>query len=329
MNKKLLAIAVGATLAAAPVMATQAKVKLWGRLEVEVVSVNSDNGSTFDGTQQGDTNGQSRWGVDASEDLGNGIKAIGRMAWQIDPSNGSAEKARDQWVGLKGGFGTFKIGRVPSSYKMFGGVKWDPYTATFLQARRSGGMSGGTYGHNGFNSDMVEYTTPKGMGGFKVQLQYSLDKSSNDKDYHAGVSWKGGPVEVIGAASHSDAADATNKKIGARFKSGGMFVFLQYEDVENGGDIRANGNKVGGGASTKMGNFTVVGAGYKFGNNLIAGNVGKFNADTGGGVDVDYYALGLTHFLSKHTRVWAGYSHINAKTVDKVDQYGAGIRFDF
>jgi predicted porin len=345
MNKKLLAAAVGATLAAAPLLSAQAEVKLFGRIQVAVVSVNSDNGSTVigttksDGTQMGDTNGNSRWGIDASENLGNGIKAIGRVAWQLDPSNGvvgsnsASQVARDQFAGLTGGFGTVKFGRLPSSYKMFGGVVWDPWAATFLQARRSGGMSGGAFAHNGFINDLMEYTTPKGLGGLKAQVQYSVDKTSTDKSYNVGVSWTGGPIQVIGAVSHDAQATGSpdNKKIGARFKTGGMFVYAQYEDVENGGDLQANGNKIGGGAKVTKGKFAVVGAGFKFGNNMVAGNIGQFNADNSCSscVDADYYAIGLYHFLSKHTRVYAGYSHINAKTVDKVDQYGAGIRFDF
>jgi predicted porin len=60
-----------------------------------------------------------------------------------------------------------------------------------------------------------------------------------------------------------------------------------------------------------------VGAGYKFGNNLVAGNVGGFDANSGG-TDVDYFALGVTHFFSKKTRVYGGYTSVD------VD-----IRFDF
>lgn len=344
MNKKLLAAAVGATLVAAPVLSAQAEVKLFGRIQVEAVNINSNTNATFNGWQQGDTTGNSRWGINASEDLGNGIKAIGRVAWQLDPSNGvvgsakASQVARDQWAGLTGGFGTVKFGRLPGSYKMFGGVVWDPFAATFMQARNSGGMSAGAFAHNSFINDLMEYTTPKGLGGFKAQVQYSLDKTSYNKSYNVGLSWKGGPIQVIGAVSHDAAVAGSpdNKKIGVRYKAGPMFVWGQYEDAQNGGNLKADGEAVGGitkvSANVTKGKFYVVGAGFRFGNNLVAGNVGQFRKDsscTPGCVDADYYAIGLYHFLSKHTRVYAGYSHTNAKTVDKVDQYGAGIRFDF
>ena len=45
MQKKLIAMAVGATIAAAPFVAAQADVKLWGRFEVELVNI---DGGKFD-----------------------------------------------------------------------------------------------------------------------------------------------------------------------------------------------------------------------------------------------------------------------------------------
>ena len=102
MQKNLIALAVGATIAAAPIVATQADVKLWGRFEVEVVNI---DGGDFDNKwEQGDGNGMSRFGIDASKDLGNGLKAVGRYAFKMDPSNGSQLSARDQYVCLKCGW---------------------------------------------------------------------------------------------------------------------------------------------------------------------------------------------------------------------------------
>jgi predicted porin len=329
MNKKLLSVAVGAALAASPLLAANAAVKVQGRVEVEIVNGSSDlDNAPYDGTEQGDNNGQSRLVFNGSEDLGNGLKAIGRLAFSYDPSDGGDQGNRDAWAGLKGGFGTFKIGRLPGTYKMFGGVKWDPYAATFMQARRAGGMTGDGYGHNGFINDIIEYTTPK-LGGFTFQGQYIMDETDGDDgSYMVGAKWKGGPVEVIAAANHHESADEDNAKVGARFKSGGLTAYVQYEDVDNGGSIRANGHRISGASTGAGGSFLLVGAGYKFGNNLLAGNVGGFDADNSG-TDVDYFAIGLTHFFSKKTRVYAGYASTDVDGVDNAELLGAGIRFDF
>jgi predicted porin len=329
MNKKLMAAAVGAALVAAPAFSAQAAVKVSGKIEVELVNVNFDSDAMEDLTQQGDDNGMSRLVFDASEDLGNGLKAIGRLAFQYDPSNNDGEKNRDQWVGLKGGFGAFLAGRLATPYKMYGGVKWDPFVATFLQARRSGGMSGDATGHNSFVDDVLAYATPK-MGGFDATVAYIADENDatgvGDGTWTVGARWKGGPIEVIGAALHLENADADQAKVGVRYKSGGLKAFVQYEDVDVGGSVRANGNTLVG--QLGEGSFLLVGAGYKFGNNSIDGQVGGFDAD-GSGSDVDYFALGLTHFFSKKTRVYAGYASTDVDGGEAADMLGAGIRFDF
>ena len=88
MQKKLLAVAVGAAMVAAPTFA-QADVKLWGKLQVEVANI--DGGAYDSETVQGDNNGMSRWGITASKDLGNGMKALGKMAWLYGRSQESAD----------------------------------------------------------------------------------------------------------------------------------------------------------------------------------------------------------------------------------------------
>ena len=338
MNKKLLAVAVGAALAAGPVLSAQADVKVKGILLNELVNVDGD---TVDLVQQGDSNGMSRWYIDASEDLGNGLTAFGRVAFGITGAltNDGAENNRDNWVGIKGGFGAVTFGRQVPCYAGAGGSAWDPFVATFMQARRAGGMSGDTFGHNGFRDDLIGYATPKGSP-IRVCAQLVMDESANqDGEYFVGLSWKGGPLEIIAATNNdpNEPDDLQNMKVGARFQSGGFTGFFQYEDVDQGGGIFANGNRINGvgdpasavGANTLgEGNFMLVGLGYKFGSNMIHGNFGGFDADDAGS-DVDYFALGVVHFLSKKTRVYAGYSNIDAKNVGETDMFGAGIRFDF
>ena len=52
MQKKLIALAVGATIAAAPMIAAQADVKIKGRIVVEIA--NTDGGDIDGQTRQGD-----------------------------------------------------------------------------------------------------------------------------------------------------------------------------------------------------------------------------------------------------------------------------------
>ncbi|MCK5359376.1 MAG: porin [Gammaproteobacteria bacterium] len=341
MNKNLIALAVGATIAAAPIVATQADVKLWGRLEVELVNL---DGAEFDKlNEMGDAGGMSRFGIDGSKDLGNGLKAIGRYAFKMDPSNGSQLSARDQWVGLKGGFGAIVLGRQPTPYKMNGGVKWDPYVATFMEARRSGGMSGDALGHNGFVNDVIAYASPK-FAGIKFQVGYIADENATSAGTKPGANgtvvaggtgtW--GPIDVIvGYTNYRNRAidslgiaggdDIKQTKIGVRYKGNGLTAALQFEDVDNIGSIRVNGHNVTPAGQTG-GKITFANLGYKFGNTLIAGNYGTTDSDTGV-ADVDYYAIGARYFFAKKVSAYIGWAE--TKTENSYKLIGTGLRYDF
>jgi len=364
MKKTLLAMAVGATIVAAPVIA-QADVKMFGKFQVELTNV--DGGSSVDGVEnnrtarnydnfnrQGDYSGMSRIGFDASKDLGNGLKAIGRYAWGMNPSdgsNGSFAFARSQYIGLAGGWGAFIAGRVQSPYKTYGGVKWDPYVATFMEARRKGGMSGDATGHNGFVNDQVVYASPV-MAGIKFTAHYGIDEQATSDttgslngSWGAGISGVWGPVEVIGAylnfrnrtssgcsgpACGTD--DIKQGKIGVRYKGNGLTAALQYENVDNVGRQIANGLATNNAALE--GKILFANLGYKFGNTLIAGNYGKTDADdiTVNGVkvgvsDITYWALGARYYLAKKVSTYIGYSETDQN--DKYKLLGVGMRYDF
>lgn len=343
MNKNLIALAVGATIAAAPIVATQADVKLWGRLEVEVVGLDGGDATTqgnFDNeTAMGDANGMSRWGIDASKDLGNGLKAIGRYAFKMNPSNGSTagsgdsgiSGARDQWVGLKGGWGAVILGRQPTPYKMNGGVKWDPYVATFMQARAGGGMSGGALGHESFVNDVIAYASPK-FAGIKFQVGYVPDQTSgNDGTVTAGGTGTWGPIDVIAAYTKANVVgddDTKQGKVGVRYKGNGLTAAIQYEDVDAVGGVKVNGNRL---TAIGAGSVLFLNLGYKFGNTLIAGNYGTVDADNTAlgtpGQDVDYWALGARYYFAKKVSTYIGYAE--TKTDTKYSMFGAGMRYDF
>ena len=73
------------------------------------------------------------------------------------------------YVGLSGGFGAFKFGNQHGVYKRMGGVRWDPFNATVLEARSNGGQSGadvsGTFAHNGFIPGAIKWESGKLLGG--------------------------------------------------------------------------------------------------------------------------------------------------------------------
>jgi len=163
MNKKLLTIAIGAALVAAPMYAAQADVKLYGRVQAELNNENIDNSSNASDTSIDDVGGQSRWGIKATEKLGNGLTAVSVLEFQLDPSRNTGQSDRQQFVGLTGNWGTFALGSFQAPYKTTGGASYDPFVATHLQARRAGGMSGASgFGTNGFVRKTMVYLRPSG-----------------------------------------------------------------------------------------------------------------------------------------------------------------------
>ena len=136
MNKKLVALAVAGVLAAPLAQAQTANVTLYGRVNLDVEFV---NGAIYD-TQVvqpatcnktfnvGDcittnpwqyrlASNSSRFGLRGTESLGGGLNAIFQVESSINPAqSGGTLAGRESFVGLQGGWGTFKMGRFLAPY---------------------------------------------------------------------------------------------------------------------------------------------------------------------------------------------------------------------
>jgi len=328
MNKKLLAIAVGAAFGAAP-MAASAAVTVYGHAQVEVGTV--DNGAT-DQTVVED-NARGRIGFKASEKLGNGMTAIAKYEFRTDTADNQRTTdngpltARESFVGLKGGFGTVQLGTVKSGYKYTGGVKYDPFVATLLEARRANGMTGGAFGHNGFLSNSIAYITPK-MGAFSAWATFSPDEgatvaqagttntqgAAGDGDYSFALKFAPKGWEVFVAGVSNDSASYESIKFGGMYKFGNFKVVGQIEQVEAGA-VDTDVYFVGGQA--------------KFGNNVLVAQIGNSDTD-GAATDLDYFTIGVIHNLSKKTRLTAGFrSFDNAGGASETETFAVGMRMKF
>jgi len=315
MNKKLLALAIGTAFSAAPMFAN-ADVTVYGHAQVEVGTV--DDGAT-DQTVVED-NARGRLGVKASEKLGNGLTAIAKFEWKIDTTVGGADTGqRESFVGLKGGFGTVQLGNLKSAYKYTGGVKYDPFVATILEARGANGMTGGAFGHNSFLSNSIGYMTPK-MGGFSGWATYSPDEAGDGKgadgDYSFGLKFGQKAWEVFVAGVNDDSASYDSIKFGGMYKIASFKIVGQYEQVDNNGT-----------------DFDVyfLGGQYKFGSNVVVAQFGNTDEDTAGQSDLNYYTIGFIHNLSKKTRLTAGFRSYESGVNGDVDNdtFAVGMRMKF
>jgi predicted porin len=348
MNKKLLTIAVGAALVAGPMMTAQAgEVIVYGMVQAEIAQEDVDvalgggsgeeflRSNTWDGgnvsgangaTAPGDVltledNQRGRFGIKASEDLGGGMKASAKIEYDLGdtPTFGTGPTIREANVNLHGGFGTFSIGTLKQPYKYTGGVTYDPFVTTNLEARRNGGMTGGTYGHNGFLSNVIGYNSDKLIPMVKVWAVYSPDEqgpSTNGNegnggdsgDYSASVTVGDKAWEAFVATAKNventtgTVNDYTATKVGGKVKIGKMFTVLgQYEMTDE--DISTT--------TTNEGKILFLGVHVKVGNTTLVGQVGQGELERNNDPDVQehtYYTVGAIHNFSKTTRLFGGYT---------------------
>ncbi len=350
MNKKLLSVAIGAALGAAPLFA-QADVVVYGQLQAELANINADNLSTdgvvlqgsqfngFDGRNMDDFK-RGRLGVKASEKLGNGMTAIAKFEWQVDTTQGDPNDGnRESYVGLKGGWGTFTAGALKSAYKYTGGVTYDAFITTYLEARRHGGMATGVFGQNGFMTDSLGYEGK--FGGFKIWATYSPDESAaggpggvDDGDYTASLSFNPGNWEAFVAVAHNEDNSPAGLnydawKVGGKYKFGNNTFLAQYEDTQQ--------DMAGGGSND--GKIWFLGYHLQMGNNTLVAQYGNGKADVASSsIDQkdDYYAVGVIHKMSKKTRVFGGYAYTDVNDANGVasadgnrDAWTVGMRVDF
>lgn len=196
MKKSLIALAV---LAASGVAMAQSTVTVYGTVDASLVHTNK-TGEVSTTKMESGTVSTSVFGFKGSEDLGGGLKANFKLEQGFNVDDGSAKDAtkafsREAWVGLSGGFGEVKLGKVSSAYNDIEGAAAPVFGS-------------GAVGPMGlvFQSDIQEdarptntvyYSTPT-FGGFTGSVSYSLDEknAAQTEVKSLGASYAAGPLYV-------------------------------------------------------------------------------------------------------------------------------------
>lgn len=194
MKKTAIALACIASTAATFAAAQGSNpVTLYGRMNVSFENIKPESGVSRNTVQD---NG-SRLGVRGKEDLGGGLSAIFQIESRVRAEQGGTGLAtRDSWVGLQGGWGTFKIGRLTSP----------TYFATADYISMHNHDTGTTadalfYALGGFadvrNNNSVYYSTPS-MNGFTVETAYSVltEGSNRPRWIDISASYDKGPLHI-------------------------------------------------------------------------------------------------------------------------------------
>lgn len=209
MNKKLLAIAVGAVVAM-PGVVLAAGPTVYGKVNVTLDSAESEFGAdTFAaaGTDQWELNSNaSRLGVKGDFDLEvGGLKAIYQAEYEINVDDGGAApfSQRNIFAGLKGGFGTLQAGKFDTPMKTSEG-KFDQFNDL------AGDIDSYIAGQDRANN-IIQYTTPKLADAFSVKV--------------ALIPAEGADVDNDGTV---DDGLADTMQVALTYEKGGLYVALAH-----------------------------------------------------------------------------------------------------
>jgi len=380
MNRKLLSVAVAAAITAPAVVLADAT--LYGKAHVSIDWFDIKGEGEYKGwtLSKGDigrgVGRASRLGVKGSEDLGGGLKAIYQVEFGVplanerdyDIHNGeqSGLEMRDSYVGLKGDFGTFFVGRhdTPLHVSTVPLEMFDDTMADYA----------GTVGFDDIHADnIIAYISPD-WGGFQftaATIPGSASTTEGDKNrkadslaeaYSIAATYGNGPwyasaaYEVltdqlstakanIDAANadfeaglidadelvavrtaNADTSDYKKWRVGLGIRDLSGFYLSAIYEKQKSVDFKEKVGDKDHDADLWQGQL-----GYAFGNNMIKGMYGKNKPDIGN--ETKSWAVGFDHNFSKRTKVYALYTKVDAdnKGTDEGDWKGfsLGMMYDF
>jgi predicted porin len=330
MNKKLVALAVAGVLAL-PVtaQAQTANVTLYGRLNIDVELVKGKQSDGSNPTVYRVSTNSSRFGIRGTESLGGGLNAIFQIENSVVPdASGGTIAGRETFVGLQGGWGTFKVGRFLAPYDdmhpIFGNV---PTLTTTILSTASLWAQGalGQPDNGGFDDrikNSVRYDTPV-VAGFQGSFQYGGYEDAPTKQAHAGVIslngiYNNGPIQAgVGYENHKDvrAVGLTDWAftLTGGYNFGVARVAAVYERLDY--DTPSGSLKRdlwGASVTVPAGPGTVFASWQRAmevkGSAALNTRVG--NLVKGPDSEADHFTLSYTYPLSKRTITYAGVSYI-------------------
>lgn len=308
MKKTLIALAAVAATGAA---FAQSSVTLYG---VADIAAGKQTNGKFQAYAHGKiNNGDSRFGLRGTEDLGGGLKANFNFEAGVNIANGATGSSggntfsRGAWVELAGGFGSVRGGRSLSpsfygiaAYELTGIANYSALVGQF-------GLGAGSR-----NDAMVAYTTPT-MGGLTATVGTVLSgndastAAGNQSKYDMNVIYKAGPLTAAMTYGKVQ-GEEKSWSLGGSYNLGAATVAVSYQDPKG-----ANkGFTVG--VSAPMGPVTLTA-------DIARVSSGAKNTD---------FVLEAKYALSKRTFAYGVVYRDGAVSgASSTNYYGVGVRHNF
>jgi predicted porin len=304
MNKKLVAVAIAAAVAAPAAMANDTT--LYGKVHMSIN--NSDTNDAWNVS-----NHSSRLGIKGSEDLGNGLKAIFQyeMSYSGVDSSTAIGSARNSYIGLAGDFGQVRVGRHDTPNKVAFYAAGNERLADsiidlnsnfgFQELRTSNAIA---YISPSFSGLTVAAAVVPGEAVGQGPLTPVTDADGIADAYSVGVMYSGGGLKAsVGYTDGSDLtglSDATLLNVGATYTMDNFSIGGQYQETE---------------ASPALADkesWVITGT-AGFGNNTLIVMYGNSEADGIG--DADTLGLAVSHKMSKRTSAYVAYRNTDDNVV--------------
>lgn len=308
MKKSLIALSVLAVSGAAM---AQSSVTVYGVADVYVAKVKGQSAAAGSGGLA-----TSRLGFKGSEDLGGGLAATFNFEQKLNLGNGATNAKtfdRQANVGLKGGFGTLKIGR-----------NWDAMDDIF-DASNSGfdsALSANAIWLNsyvGAADAQLYYATPD-FGGFTAAVSTQLSGNAPTGKLTAfNVAYAKGPVAVNLGYEKVNGGQKGTMLNGSYDLGAAKLLASYYTTKDTDGKVGAKVNSYQLGVDVPLGSAVVLSAGY------ASSKPNGGDADSGFGVAVGYN-------LSKRTTVYGGVRAESRKASNGQkdgDIYAVGLKHSF
>lgn len=353
MKKSLIALAV---LAGSGVASAQSTVTIYGLID-SYFGQTKGTGPGQTGVSQTVINSgglqTSRFGLKGSEDLGGGMKVNFQLenGFNVDtgqtPNNGTTNSSifsRQSWVGVSGGFGEVKIGKMWTPFDEVKGSGAAGFDANIFAPATN------VWASNGYNDrpgNSLYYMTPS-FGGFTAAVLYSFSENkttarSAGRTTSFNIAYANGP---IGAAlsyqnEKADGNTAATKytQLNGSYDFGVVKLLGAYGRVKNGTVLLNNStaSPQAAAATTDKTTEYQIGLDFPVTSSLTLSGGYARSKDTlpaaGGDVKRNGYGLAALYALSKRTNLYAGYQQAKQTQTAvgdiKIKTLAAGIRHTF
>jgi len=336
MKKSLIALAV---LAAAGAASAQSSVTLSGIFKTGIGQTRHTNGpAAVNGSTTAVADGSSRFIISGQEDLGGGLKAVFQVdnRFRVD-DNGPAPTSSplatgNTFVGLAGGFGQIRVGKLDTHYCLGGDTHGS--MATALQAGSCAllgylGGQGRVATTTGRSVNLIRYDLPTLVPGLTAQLNYSTEWTGNDGNMgDAGkgrmisgqVGYASGPFTIATSVWNSRSENRTiavarrdqqSWIVAGSWNFGIARVGLTFDQATH--DDAAAGSAVYVESRRRAWSIPVtarVGSGTVLFTYTRADDV-RVGGATAAGTGARLWSVGYDHALSKRTSVGVSYANLN------------------